>query len=107
MNLEESEHRGSFSTPSPQTASESAQIYTLFPLSYHPYRSYISMADGPIYRDPWARREAWRKSPIFSNRAMFRSMFPGFGIAVVAFGAYLVAEQTILKPKTEDAHPHH
>jgi len=27
---------------------------------------------GPLYRDPWAAREAWRKSPIFSNRAMFR-----------------------------------
>ncbi|WVR07692.1 hypothetical protein IAU60_004734 [Kwoniella sp. DSM 27419] len=27
---------------------------------------------GPQYRDPWAAREAWRKSPIFSNRAMFR-----------------------------------
>lgn len=27
---------------------------------------------GPLYRDPWAAREAWRKSPIFSNKAMFR-----------------------------------
>ncbi|CAM0140587.1 hypothetical protein VKS41_006607 [Umbelopsis sp. WA50703] len=40
------------------------------------------------YHDPWARREAWRKSPIFSNRAMVRNMFPGLGIATVAFTIY-------------------
>lgn len=27
---------------------------------------------GPLFRDPWGPREAWRKSPIFSNKAMFR-----------------------------------
>jgi hypothetical protein len=31
----------------------------------------VQMSD-PLYRDPWAKREAWRKSPIFSNKAMFR-----------------------------------
>lgn len=63
------------------------------------------MAQGPIYHDPWARREAWRKSPIFSNRAMFRSMFPGFGIAVVAFTAYVVFDnvQAAKAQKSEEA----
>ncbi|KAI8584712.1 hypothetical protein K450DRAFT_217639 [Umbelopsis ramanniana AG] len=42
----------------------------------------------PTYHDPWARREAWRKNPIFSNRAMVRNMFPGLGIATVAFTIY-------------------
>ncbi|GAA6032622.1 hypothetical protein JCM8097_004844 [Rhodosporidiobolus ruineniae] len=45
--------------------------------------------------DPWAKREAWRKSPIFSNRAMFRNLFPGFGIAVVAFTAYVAYDETV------------
>ncbi|KAL1934633.1 hypothetical protein VTP01DRAFT_6815, partial [Rhizomucor pusillus] len=31
----------------------------------------------PVYHDPWARREAWRKHPIFSKGANFRTMFPG------------------------------
>ncbi|KAK4057287.1 hypothetical protein OIO90_001784 [Microbotryomycetes sp. JL221] len=47
------------------------------------------------YRDPWAKREAWRKSPIFSNKSMFRNLFPGFGIAVVAFTAYVAYDETI------------
>ncbi|KAI6021449.1 hypothetical protein PISMIDRAFT_165588 [Pisolithus microcarpus 441] len=46
----------------------------------------------PLFRDPWAKREAWRKHPVFSNRAMFSSMFPGLGIAVVAFTAYVVVD---------------
>ncbi|KAI6033161.1 NADH dehydrogenase 1 beta subcomplex subunit 3 [Pisolithus orientalis] len=46
----------------------------------------------PLFRDPWAKREAWRKHPVFSNRAMFSSLFPGLGIAVVAFTAYVVAD---------------
>lgn len=57
--------------------------------------------------DPWARREAWRKHPIFSNRQMFTSMFPGFGIAVVAFTAYVVYDnvrQAASKPKHEEHH---
>ncbi|KAM0755945.1 hypothetical protein T439DRAFT_320642 [Meredithblackwellia eburnea MCA 4105] len=53
------------------------------------------------YRDPWAKREAWRKSPIFSNKAMFRNLFPGFGIAVVTFSAYLAYESF-----TTPAHSH-
>ncbi|KAF8578015.1 hypothetical protein K439DRAFT_507878 [Ramaria rubella] len=43
-----------------------------------------------LYRDPWAKHEAWRKHPVFSNRAMFRNLLPGFGTAVVAFTAYVL-----------------
>jgi NADH dehydrogenase (ubiquinone) 1 beta subcomplex subunit 3 len=50
------------------------------------------MSNLPLFRDTWAKREAWRKHPVFSNRSMFRSMFPGFGIAVVAFTAYVMME---------------
>jgi len=56
------------------------------------------MAEGPLYRDPWAKREAWRKTPeFFSQRAMFRNIFPGFGIAVVAFTAYVIADNIFLR----------
>lgn len=37
------------------------------------------------------RRDAWRKHPMLSNQ--FRHATPGLGIALVAFGVYLVAEQ--------------
>merc|ERR1712230_281185 len=50
---------------------------------------------GPLYRDPWAKREAWRKHPVFSNRAMFSNLFPGLGIAIVAFGAYVLVDNLI------------
>ncbi|PWN48558.1 hypothetical protein IE53DRAFT_389233 [Violaceomyces palustris] len=45
-----------------------------------------------LYRDPWAKREAWRKHPIFSYRYMVRNMFPGFGIGLGAFLAYCTFE---------------
>ena len=58
----------------------------------------------PLFRDPWAKREAWRKHPIFQRSAMLRKMFPGFGIAVVAFTAYVVADNYILQPNKEQHH---
>ncbi|KAI9634092.1 NADH-ubiquinone oxidoreductase B12 subunit family-domain-containing protein [Dioszegia hungarica] len=58
---------------------------------------------GPLYRDPWGAREAWRKSPIFSNRAMFRNILPGFGTAVIAFSAYVIYDELIAK---KSAHGH-
>ncbi|CAO1629348.1 unnamed protein product [Parajaminaea phylloscopi] len=45
-----------------------------------------------MYRDPWAKREAWRKHPVFSTRFYIRNMFPGFGIASAAFALYLVVD---------------
>ncbi|AAW45381.1 hypothetical protein J008_04936 [Cryptococcus neoformans] len=60
---------------------------------------------GPLYRDPWAAREAWRKSPIFSNKAMFRSMFPGLGTAIVAFTAYVIYDD-FFAAKSSHGHAH-
>ncbi|KAI9140828.1 NADH-ubiquinone oxidoreductase B12 subunit family-domain-containing protein [Paraphysoderma sedebokerense] len=45
-----------------------------------------------LYRNPWARVDAWRNHPIFSRTAMFRGAFPGLGIATVAFTIYCVGE---------------
>ncbi|OBZ70942.1 hypothetical protein A0H81_09214 [Grifola frondosa] len=53
----------------------------------------------PIYRDPWAKKEAWRKHPVFARGAMLSKMFPGFGIAVVAFTTYVIAENILAKEK--------
>ncbi|KIM75519.1 hypothetical protein PILCRDRAFT_78795 [Piloderma croceum F 1598] len=64
------------------------------------------MPNLPLFRDPWARREAWRKHPVFSNRAMFSGLFPGFGIAVVAFTTYVVADKLYLNAKIEEAKHH-
>lgn len=46
-----------------------------------------------LFRDPWAKREAWRKHPIFSTRYYVRHMFPGFTLGVSAFVAYLAWEK--------------
>ncbi|KAK1921920.1 NADH dehydrogenase 1 beta subcomplex subunit 3 [Papiliotrema laurentii] len=54
---------------------------------------------GPLYRDPWAQREAWRRHPIFSKRTQFKAMFPGLGWATAAFVAYVVYDDFI-KPKS-------
>ncbi|KAI9294777.1 hypothetical protein K502DRAFT_324671 [Neoconidiobolus thromboides FSU 785] len=53
-------------------------------------------------RDPWARREAFRKSPFFSRANTIRGLFPGFGIASVAFAIYCGAEA--LFSKKEEHH---
>lgn len=57
-----------------------------------------------LYRDPWAKREAWRKHPVFSNQAMFRNLFPGFGIAVAAFTVYVVVDNMFLKAEAKQKH---
>ncbi|KAJ7287490.1 NADH dehydrogenase 1 beta subcomplex subunit 3 [Mycena rebaudengoi] len=60
----------------------------------------------PPFRDPWAKRDAWRKHPVFSNRAMFANFFPGFGIAVVAFTVYVAADNLYLSKRRVET-PHH
>ena len=62
------------------------------------------MSNLPLFRDPWAKRDAWRKHPVFSQRAMFRNMFPGFGIAVVAFSVYVVVDNVYGKVNKTEAH---
>lgn len=64
------------------------------------------MSNLPLFRDPWAKSEAWRKHPVFSNRAMFRNLFPGFGIAVVAFSAYVVVDNLYLSASKSDPKHH-
>ena len=64
------------------------------------------MSNPSLFRDPWAKREAWRKHPVFSSRAMFSNLFPGFGIAVVAFTAYVVVEKFYRKAQIEEAKHH-
>ncbi|KAH4274602.1 hypothetical protein HBI04_117720 [Parastagonospora nodorum] len=43
--------------------------------------------------DPWARYEQWRYTGPFTRFQRFKGSFPGLGIATVAFGVYLAAEQ--------------
>ena len=64
------------------------------------------MSSPQLYRDPWAKLEAWRKHPIFSRSTMLRSMFPGFGIAVVAFTAYVIADNVYQSGK-QQKNTHH
>jgi hypothetical protein len=48
--------------------------------------------------------EQWRYTGPFTRFNRFKGSFPGLGIATVAFGAYLAAEQFGL---IGDAHEHH
>lgn len=56
-----------------------------------------------LYHDPWAKREMWRKHPIFSMRYYVRHMFPGLGLGVSAFAVYVAWEKLF---KKEDNHGH-
>ena len=56
--------------------------------------------DPQLFRDPWAKREAWRSHPVFSRRQMFARAFPGFGVALVAFTAYVIADNLMTKGKS-------
>ena len=62
------------------------------------------MSDMKFFKDPWGKREAWRRHPVFANRAMFKNMFPGFGIAVVAFSAYVIGDNLIGSSKEGSHH---
>ena len=66
----------------------------------------MANTDPPIFRDPWASREAWRKHPVFRRGAMLGRIFPGFGIAVVAFTTYVVADNYIFTPSADQSHHH-
>ncbi|KAK4740956.1 hypothetical protein SAY87_024544 [Trapa incisa] len=51
------------------------------------------------------RRDEWRKHPMLTNQ--LRHATPGLGIALVAFGIYLVGEQVydrLYKPSTQHHH---
>ncbi|CAR64317.1 NADH dehydrogenase 1 beta subcomplex subunit 3 [Yarrowia lipolytica] len=59
---------------------------------------------APQLKDPWARREAWRYQTNFTRANRFKGAAPGFGIAVVAFGAYLAAEKFLFEKKDDHHH---
>ncbi|KAG0039704.1 endodeoxyribonuclease [Podila clonocystis] len=60
-----------------------------------------SAYDNENLADPWAKHHAWRQHALFTRSARIRTMFPGLGIASVAFAAYLGYEY-VTAPK--DAH---
>ncbi|KIO32201.1 hypothetical protein M407DRAFT_241491 [Tulasnella calospora MUT 4182] len=66
-----------------------------------------SLATRQYYRDPWAKREAWRKHPMFTHRSYLKNAFPGFGIAVVAFTAYVVYDNVRSSSKPSSGQDHH
>ncbi|CAN6584675.1 unnamed protein product [Malus baccata var. baccata] len=54
------------------------------------------------------RRDEWRKHPMLSNQ--LRHATPGLGIALVAFGVYLVGEQVydrLIAPSPSSSSSHH
>ncbi|KAF7801262.1 NADH dehydrogenase [ubiquinone] 1 beta subcomplex subunit 3-B-like [Senna tora] len=51
------------------------------------------------------RRDEWRKHPMLSNQ--LRHATPGLGIALVAFGIYLVGEQVYNRIKAPSSHRSH
>ncbi|KAK7363911.1 hypothetical protein VNO77_06072 [Canavalia gladiata] len=58
------------------------------------------MGSGKHTAEFFRRRDEWRKHPRLTNQ--FRHATPGLGIALVAFGIYLVGEQIYNKAY---AHP--
>lgn len=70
-----------------------------------PCCSAYAQMPGPLYRDPWAAREAWRKSPIFSNKAMFRCVSSLFNSRRLSNGTIetcspVSAQRSLLSPPT-------
>ncbi|KAF2417247.1 hypothetical protein EJ08DRAFT_600105 [Tothia fuscella] len=57
----------------------------------------LAASSGQPATDPWRRAEVWRYTGPFTRFNRFKSAFPGLGIATVAFGVYLVAEQVFFK----------
>ncbi|KAK1145704.1 hypothetical protein N8T08_003940 [Aspergillus melleus] len=58
-------------------------------------------------RDPWARYEAWRYTGPFSRINRFKRLFPGLGIATVAFAGYCTYEHFFLKDDHHHGDSHH
>ncbi|TAQ87988.1 hypothetical protein B7494_g3696 [Chlorociboria aeruginascens] len=62
----------------------------------------LAASSGHAANDPWARREAWRYTGMYSRWNRFKGSFPGLGIATVAFAAYCGYEYMFLS----DDHGH-
>ncbi|TFY79588.1 hypothetical protein EWM64_g4426 [Hericium alpestre] len=65
------------------------------------------MSYPQLFRDPWAKRDAWRRHPVFSKRVMFSNLFPGFGIAAVAFTAYVIVDNVYSGTKSQEENTPH
>lgn len=62
---------------------------------------------SPLYKDRWAKNEAWRRHPVFAKSAMFARALPGFGTAVVAFTVYVIADNYWLSENKKTVDHHH
>ena len=58
----------------------------------------------PLYRDPWAKADAWRKLPVFQLRNTVPKALPGFGTAIVAFTCYVIADNFLFKSEEKQHH---
>ncbi|KAF2861948.1 hypothetical protein K470DRAFT_229598 [Piedraia hortae CBS 480.64] len=67
----------------------------------------LAASSGFTERDPWKRAEAWRYTGPFTRMNRFRGLFPGFGIASVAFAGYLVYEGLYMDDPHEHGKDHH
>ncbi|KNZ56539.1 hypothetical protein VP01_237g6 [Puccinia sorghi] len=47
------------------------------------------LADGGVRNGSSATNQTTTKHPVFSRRTQVRNMFPGFGIALIAFSGYV------------------
>lgn len=70
--------------------------------------------DAGSHSRSWAKREAWRKTGVFSKRTQvrvepehgradarqLRNAFPGLGIAIVAFGAYVAFDKCVARSRS-------
>jgi hypothetical protein len=63
------------------------------------------MGAGKHTGEFFRRRDEWRKHPMLGNQ--MRHATPGLGIALVAFGVYLVAEQVYNKINHDSSSSHH
>ena len=59
---------------------------------------------GKVYKDPWARFEAWRYRPEFHPKRNIMRMFPGFTWGVGAFLFAVTVEELFFKEKTDKKH---
>ena len=73
-------------------------------------QAYVRRSSDPesimseLFNDRWAKREAWRKHPIFSMRYYVTHMFPGLTLGVTAFVAYCAWEKFGKKPVAHGSH---
>lgn len=53
------------------------------------------------YRDPWAKRDMWRKHPVFTNAFYIRHAWPGFLWGIGAFAVYVGFDKLIQPDNVE------